>query len=143
MSDFVVLKIPVFSSLCNLGFALRRAVFVVEQKIPEAEEFDANDLTAAHWVAVDAGEVVGTLRVIAAPEHTKIGRIVVHADWRGRGVARAMITAALDERRAAGISRFHLDAQADKIALYEKFGFTAYGEEFLDGGLPHRAMRTY
>ena len=143
MAGVVVLPVPVFSSLCNLGFALRRAVFVVEQKIPEAEEFDANDLTAAHWVAVDAGEVVGTLRVIDAPEHTKIGRIVVHAGWRGRGIARRMISAAMDERRAAGISRFHLDAQADKVGLYEKFGFTAYGDEFLDGGLPHRAMKTY
>ena len=143
MAGVFVLPVPVFSSLCNLGFALRRAVFVGEQKIPEEEEFDAHDLTAAHWVAVGAGEAVGTLRVIAASEHTKLGRIVVHAGWRGRGVARQMISAAMDERRAAGITRFHLDAQADKIALYEKFGFTAYGNEFLDGGLPHRAMKTY
>jgi predicted GNAT family N-acyltransferase len=27
--------------------------------------------------------------------------------------------------------------------MYEKLGFTAFGPEFQDGGMPHRAMRNY
>ncbi|MBE7186080.1 MAG: GNAT family N-acetyltransferase [Methylobacterium mesophilicum] len=140
MGDIIVTVVPVFSSLCNLPFALRRAVAVVEQRAPAAEEFDEYDLTATHWIAIGEGEVCGTLRLIGKPEHTKLGRIAVRHDSHRKGVTRRMITAAMDERRAARQDRFQLDAQADKLAMYEKVGFVAYGNEFDDGGIPHRAM---
>lgn len=143
MGDIVILAVPVFSMLANAGFNLRRDVFVREQNIPHEEEFDAADLTAKHFVAIKDGEVCGALRLIAAPEHVKIGRVVVRYDYRGEGVAKAMITAAMERAVAEGECRFHLNAQADKIGLYEKFGFRAYGPEFMDGGIPHRAMKTY
>ena len=59
-----ILVVPPFSTLCNAAFALRREVFVWEQKVPEEEEHDADDMTATHFVAIVAGEVVGTLRLI-------------------------------------------------------------------------------
>lgn len=138
-----ILIVPVFSTLCNAAFALRREVFVWEQKVPEEEEHDADDLTATHLVAIIAGEVVGTLRLITKPEHIKIGRVAVRAAFRGQGVAKAMMIAAMDEARAKGQDRFYLTAQSDKLVFYEKLGFAAYGPEFQDGGMPHRAMRTY
>ncbi|MBB3913006.1 putative GNAT family N-acyltransferase [Rhizobium fabae] len=52
MVETAILSVPVFSTLCNEAFRLRRAVFVHEQKVPEAEEFDSDDLTAHHIVAV-------------------------------------------------------------------------------------------
>lgn len=141
--DITILRVPAFSTLCNAAFALRRQVFVWEQKVPEAEEHDADDLTATHFVAVVEGEVVGTLRLIEKPEHVKIGRVAVNQHWRGRGIARAMMIRAMDEVRSAGQERFFLTAQTDKISFYEKLGFVAFGGEFLDGGMPHRAMRNY
>ena len=66
-ADVTFLTVPVFSTLCNAAFALRREVFVIEQQIPESEEFDADDLTATHLVAIAAGNVVGTLRITALP----------------------------------------------------------------------------
>ena len=143
MADEVdaVLTVPVFSTLCNEAFRLRRAVFVTEQKVPGDEEFDADDLTATHVVAIHAGEICGTLRIIRDEEHIKIGRVVVAMHARGRGVASAMIAYAMG-REPPG-SRFYLTAQTDKTALYEKFGFVAFGEVFDDGGMPHIAMKTY
>ena len=138
-----ILIVPPFSTLCNAAFALRREVFVWEQKVPEAEENDAYDLTATHFVAIVAGEVVGTLRLIDRPEHTKIGRVAVRAAFRGQGIAKHMILAAMDHARANGRDRFYLTAQSDKLGFYERLGFTAFGPEFQDGGMPHRAMRSY
>ncbi|MBY5807445.1 GNAT family N-acetyltransferase [Rhizobium leguminosarum bv. trifolii] len=143
MVETVILSVPVFSTLCNEAFRLRRAVFVHEQKVPEAEEFDADDLSAHHLVAVTAGEVSGTLRVIYAEEHVKIGRVAVAGQWRGRGIAADMIGRAMELHRDARGNRFYLTAQADKLPLYERFGFVAYGAEFLDGGMPHLAMKNY
>jgi predicted GNAT family N-acyltransferase len=138
-----VLHVPPFSMLCNAAFALRREVFVWEQKVPEEEENDVDDLTATHLVAIAEGEVVGTLRLIDKPEHTKIGRVAVRQAFRGRGIARQLIEHAMDYARANGRERFYLTAQSDKLAMYEKLGFAAFGPEFMDGGMPHRAMRSY
>lgn len=143
MSDIIILRVPVFSTLSNAAFALRKEVFVWEQKVPEQEELDSYDLTAIHYVAVAEGNVVATLRLIEQPEHMKIGRVAVHQAWRGKGVARKLIEKAMADARAKGQERFYLTAQSDKLGLYEKLGFVAFGPEFMDGGMPHRAMRDY
>ena len=143
MSSLTILTVPVFSTLCNAAFALRREVFVWEQKVPEAEENDEFDLTATHYVAVADGEVVGTLRLIELVEHTKIGRVAVRSAYRGRGVARQLIERAMADARQAGRNKFYLTAQSDKLGLYHKLGFVEFGPEFMDGGMPHRAMRDY
>ena len=143
MSELTILPVPCFSTLCNAAFALRREVFVWEQKVPEAEEHDADDLTATHFVAIAEGEVVGTLRLIDKPEHVKIGRVAVRRSFRGQGLARQLMTSAMDHARARGRDRFYLTAQSDKLGMYEKLGFSAFGPEFQDGGMPHRAMRSY
>ena len=96
-----------------------------------------------HFVAVADGEVVGTLRLISLPEHTKIGRVAVRLAYRGRGIARRMIGAAMDHARQEGQERFYLTAQSDKLGFYQSLGFAAFGPEFMDGGMPHRAMRNY
>jgi len=138
-----ILAVPAFSTLGNAAFALRRQVFVGEQGVPVADENDEYDFTALHLAAISEGEVVGTLRMISLPEHAKIGRVAVHKAWRGRGIATAMIAEAMAIARATGETRFYLAAQTDKLGFYEKLGFTAFGPEFVDGGMPHRAMRTY
>lgn len=143
MTDVTILRVPAFSLLCNAAFALRREVFVWEQKVPEEEEHDADDLTAIHFVAIVDGEVVGTLRLIDLPEHIKIGRVAVRLAYRGRGIARHMIGAAMDHARARGVERYYLTAQSDKLGFYQSLGFAAFGPEFMDGGMPHRAMRNY
>lgn len=143
MDTIIVVQVPVFSTLCNAAFGLRREVFVIEQNVPQEIELDADDLTATHVVAIADGEVVGTLRMIEKPEHLKIGRVAVRRDYRGRGVARQLMDFAMASARASGTTRFYLTAQSDKLGLYERFGFTAFGEEFMDAGMPHREMKTY
>jgi len=143
MSDITILPVPVFSTLCNAAFALRREVFVWEQNVPEEEEHDDLDMTATHYVAIAEGEVVGTLRLIDYPEHVKIGRVAVRQAFRGQGIARRLIDRAMADARAKGRDRFYLTAQSDKLGLYQKLGFVAFGPEFMDGGMPHRAMRDY
>lgn len=122
---------------------LRHDVFVVEQGVPVEEEIDKYDPTATHFVAIYEGEVVGTLRVIFMPEHAKIGRVAVRHERRGLGIARHMMTATMEYCRATGVERFFLTAQIDKLGLYEKLGFVAFGQQFLDAGIPHLAMKTY
>ncbi|MFC0406797.1 GNAT family N-acetyltransferase [Roseomonas elaeocarpi] len=138
-----VIRVPAASTLGRAALALRHAVFVVEQGVPADEEVDEYDPAATHFVAIHEGEVVGTLRVVLLPEHAKIGRVAVRQDRRGSGIARQMLTAAMAHCRALGVERFFLAAQIDKLGLYEKLGFTAFGPQFMDAGIPHLAMKTY
>jgi len=143
MTGITVLDVPVFSTLCNEGFRLRREVFIIEQKVPPEEEFDADDLTAFHAVAIIDGDVCGTLRVIEAADYLKIGRVVTGMPWRGKGVASAMMRHVMQAHHQRREGRFHLSAQSDKVALYARFGFQPYGAEYLDVGIPHMNMRNF
>lgn len=138
-----IVQVPVFSPLCNLAFALRRAVFIEEQQVAD-DEFDSHDLTATHFVAIVDGAVVGTLRLIEMPDHIKIGRVAVAKSARGLGLGRLLMRHAMDHARAAGHVRFALNAQHDKTGFYETFGFHGVSAAADDGsGILHVEMRTY
>jgi predicted GNAT family N-acyltransferase len=143
MTDLTTLSVPIASDLGKLALDVRRQVFIVEQNVPETVERDAYDAEAVHLVGVDNGDVVGTLRIVFLPEHAKFGRVAVLRTARGKGIATKMMGAAMEIAKARGESRFYLTSQSDKVALYEKLGFVAFGDEFEEGGLPHRKMKTY
>ena len=119
--------------------AVRDPVFVDEQNVPIEDEIDALDPLSRHVVARDAEDrPIGTGRL--SPERL-IGRMAVLKEWRGRGVGEALLAALLDQARALGYPAVELHAQSHAIPFYEKFGFTAYGEEFDECGIVHRMMR--
>jgi predicted GNAT family N-acyltransferase len=142
-TDLTLLVVPVFSPIANLAFALRREVFVIEQKVPEEIEHDADDLTATHIVGISEGAVVATLRILWKPDYAKIGRVAVAASHRGRGLGARMIGFAIAHAKSKDQPSCYLESQADKTGFYEKLGFTAYGDEFMDAGIPHLKMRNW
>jgi predicted GNAT family N-acyltransferase len=118
--------------------ALRRAVFVVEQNVPEELEWDGIDGDCRHAVAEDAaGRVIGCARLLPDGH---IGRVAVNAATRGRGVGSALLERLVALARELGHRRVVLNAQTHALAFYERHGFVAYGPEFDDAGIPHRAM---
>lgn len=118
---------------------LREVVFIREQGVPEQRERDGLDADCWHVLARDeAGQPIGCGRL--TPQH-KIGRMAVLPAWRGRGVGMALLRELVARARALGWPQVALDAQVGAIGFYERQGFTAFGDEFEDAGLPHRAMR--
>lgn len=138
-----ILVVPVYSELANLAFGLRREVFMLEQGVPHAEEYDDRDRDATHVVTVLDGNVVATLRILWLPEHAKIGRFAVRKSVRGRGVGTRLFQATLKILQAGGHERIGMESQVDKTGFYEKFGFHLYGSEYLDAGILHRKMKNY
>ncbi|MBM7438421.1 GNAT family N-acetyltransferase [Streptomyces sp. HB132] len=133
-------------------FQVRKEVFVGEQQVPEEIEYDAHDATAVHVLAVTAdGSALGTGRLLhgeAAADRTggdttvgSLGRLAVTRAARGLGVGAALVRAIEDEARALGLASVDLHAQTHALGFYERLGYRAYGPEFPDAGMPHRAMR--
>ena len=94
-------------------------------------------------IAESGDRLVGVTQVSVQSDPPTIYKLYVHPSWRGRGVASAMIRYAMEKHRDTRANRFFLTAQSDKLELYRPFGFLAFGEEFFDAGMPHRAMRNY
>ncbi|MFI6929088.1 GNAT family N-acetyltransferase [Streptomyces sp. NPDC050287] len=133
-------------------FAVRKEVFVGEQGVPEDIEYDAYDPGAVHVLAVrEDGLPLGTGRLLsgeAAAAKTdgdlsvgSLGRLAVTKAARGLGVGAALVGAIEDAARAIGLTAVDLHAQTHALGFYERLGYVAYGPEFLDAGIPHRAMR--
>jgi predicted GNAT family N-acyltransferase len=122
------------------ALALREEVFCGEQGVSLAEERDGRDEEALHLVVVDDGVVVATCRLLVEGTTVKLGRMAVSRTRRGLGLARALITEAETRARALGAERIVLAAQLDAQALYDRAGYDAYGDVFLDAGIEHVMM---
>ena len=121
--------------------ALRRAVFIEEQAVSEAEEVDGRDAEALHLLARDGSRPLGTARILIEGATGKIGRVAVRKGARGTGLGARLIETSIAELgKMPGITRLKLSAQTYVIPFYERFGFVAYGPEYDDGGIPHRDM---
>ncbi|MBI1396854.1 MAG: GNAT family N-acetyltransferase [Betaproteobacteria bacterium] len=118
---------------------VRRAVFIVEQRIPEAEEWDAADAVSLHALArtsVDAP--VGTGRLLPG---ARIGRLAVLRPYRGQGIGRAILRALMNAAAGRGDTHVLLHAQLSATGFYAREGFVAFGPVFEEVGIPHQAMR--
>ncbi|WDF44590.1 GNAT family N-acetyltransferase [Streptomyces sp. T12] len=133
-------------------FAVRKEVFVGEQGVPEDLEYDAYDTVAVHVLAVRAdGVPLGTGRLLHGeaaaakvdgdPSVGSLGRLAVTKAARGLGVGAALVRALEEAARARGLAAVDLHAQTHALGFYERLGYVAYGPEFPDAGIPHRAMR--
>jgi RimJ/RimL family protein N-acetyltransferase len=89
---------------------------------------------APQFVAVEDGEVVGWCDVLRRPQHALrhaggLG-IGVVAAYRGRGIGRRLLEAALRKAWQTGFSRVELTVRVDNPRarrLYERFGFVTEG----------------
>ncbi|MEM7733054.1 MAG: GNAT family N-acetyltransferase [Pseudomonadota bacterium] len=119
---------------------LRRLVFMVEQDVSEEEERDGMDDQAQHILAQRDGRPVGCARILIDSGKGKIGRVCVLSDQRGTGLGKALIEACLADLTSLGVTRAVLGAQTHALGFYEALGFTAYGDQFDDAGIPHQMM---
>ena len=118
--------------------AVRFKVFVEEQHVPEDEEWDAQDATSRHVLAAAPdGTPIGTGRLL---RDGHIGRMAVLKEWRGRGVGSALMARLLLLAREARHEVVRLHAQTHALGFYEKLGFVAEGEEFMEANIPHFVM---
>jgi len=116
---------------------IRREVFIDEQHIPEAEEWDDADAVSRHAVAYDGGLAIATGRLL--PD-ARIGRMAVRRAHRRSGIGGILLEALVEAARARGDGTVVLSAQSYVIDFYARHGFVTRGEPYLDCGIPHQTM---
>ena len=120
---------------------VRLHVFVEEQGYTEEEEFDEHDKTCPHLVLFDGETPVATGRLFLLSDGTaKIGRIAVEKAYRGQHLGAKIVTLLMERSKEMGAKRAYVSAQSYAVPFYNKFGFKEYGDEYLDGRIPHRDM---
>jgi ElaA protein len=125
---------------------LRTDIFFLEQHCDE-EELDwwDRDPQTLHVWCREGSRMVGYARVLRKDHAdaedlgitTSIGRLVVDAAYRGRGIGGDVMSRCLD---AIGEEDVVLHAQDYVTALYEQHGFDIFGEPFDEAGIRHRRM---
>lgn len=118
--------------------AIRYAVFVDEQGVPMELEHDEHDQDALHLLARDPkGQAVATARMLPDGH---IGRMAVLPAWRNQGIGSAMLRKLIRMAREQGIGELCLNAQCEAETFYQRLGFDAKGDVFIDAGINHRRM---
>jgi predicted GNAT family N-acyltransferase len=122
--------------------ALRTRVFVQEQGVPPEIEQDAADTTAVHVVSRDAsGRVVATGRLLLRDDGTaSIGRMAADASVRGHGYGAAVLAELHWQAVLRGVPEIELHAQVSARGFYERAGYAAVGEEYVEAGISHVTM---
>ena len=122
--------------------AIRTSVFIEEQRIPAALEWDEADAQCTHAVAFNRlGQPLATGRLLQhAPRVARIGRMASIQVARGSGVGRGVLDALLQAARARGDTEVVLHAQTSASAFYARAGFTPRGPVFDEAGIAHIEM---
>ena len=134
----LVLQQGNWEELGDVAGEIRRRVFIEEQAVPVAEEWDGRDPDCLHILAWRGSTALGTARLLPDGH---IGRVAVLAEARGLGIGVALMQATIEAARSHGHAQVELAAQTHALPFYERLGFVAVGDEFLDAGILHRNMR--
>ncbi|WP_218081674.1 MSMEG_0567/Sll0786 family nitrogen starvation N-acetyltransferase [Anthocerotibacter panamensis] len=120
-------------------FALRQAIFTVEQGIFPNNDQDAWDAEAYPIIAVDREQVVGVVRIYEeSPGLWYGGRLGVHAQYRRGGrIGQGLIYKAVTTAHGWGCQRFLATVQEQNVRFFARLHWHTLQEVILHGHLHH------
>lgn len=125
---------------------LRVDVFVVEQQCayPELDHFDRHAETQHLSGRDECGLLIAYARILPPDlrySEVNLGRFVVKALARGKGVGHQLLRAALDfiHERWPGRA-IRISAQEYLQRFYAQYGFSRVSDVYLEDGIPHVEM---
>lgn len=120
--------------------AIRREVFINEQRVSPEEEFDDLDDRAFHLIIYDDGIPAATGRLFFQDSY-HIGRIAVLKHKRGLHLGDLTVRMLLVKAFNDGAPFVTIGAQMHAVPFYERFGFVPYGDQYMEAGILHVAMK--
>ena len=120
---------------------IREEVFVKEQGFKE--EIDETDGKAVHVVCYDQGYPIAVGRYFQDDEEGiyHIGRVAIRKEYRGRHIGRDIMGFMAESIRQENGQTIYLSAQARVQDFYEKLGYQARGESYMEEHCLHIPMK--
>ncbi|MEH7177543.1 GNAT family N-acetyltransferase [Neobacillus vireti] len=125
------------------AFEIRKQVFVEEQGVPLADEFDEFDQLKGkceHILVYYNDEAVGTGRVRWVEGYGKLERICILKPYRKYGLGKVIITTLEQIAEENGSTQVKLHGQTQAEGFYKKLGYQTSSNEFMEDGIPHYLM---
>jgi ElaA protein len=126
------------------AYALRGAVFVVEQNCPYQDP-DDKDLKAVHVFMRQDEILAGYARILppgVSYQEPSIGRVVVNKARRGQGAGQELMRYCLQQTQELFKGQdIVISAQLYLLRFYSDLGFVAEGETYPEDNIPHIKMR--
>lgn len=123
--------------------AVRQQVFIAEQQVPEALEWDEHDTGALHLLVFDQqSQAVGCARIILnkALNQATLGRMAVLKKSRGQGIGSMLLDEMVRICQSQQYGRILLSAQTHAVPFYKKAGFDVVSKPYIDANIPHVDM---
>lgn len=117
---------------------IRKQVFIIEQNIPEEEEWDDQDMISDHFVVYDQDQPIATARLL---QNNSVGRVAVLKAYRGQGIGRIIMLEIIRQAHQQDRKFLQLSSQVHAISFYEKLGFSIQGDAYDECGIPHIKMQ--
>lgn len=134
------LESPVYKE----SLAIRKVVFMDEQKVPYELEIDELEDVSHHVVGYIDNTPTATARIYEKyPAAYKIQRVAVLTERRKTGLGKQLMNEIERYATELGAEKLILDAQDYAIPFYEKLGYVVEGEGFMDAGIPHHSMTKF
>lgn len=117
---------------------IRKQVFIIEQNIPEEEEWDDQDMISDHFVVYDQDQPIATARLL---QNNSVGRVAVLKAYRVQGIGRMIMLEIIQQAHQQDRKFLQLSSQVHAISFYEKLGFSIQGDAYDECGIPHIKMQ--
>ena len=122
------------------SYAIRREVFVEEQRMFRHTDRDEMDALSVHILAVKGAECAGTVRITPLGNGEWLGsRLAVRRPFRGR-VGAQLVKRAEEEVKKRGGRRFRAYIQASKVRFFERCAWRSLKKIPDFHGRPHVLM---
>jgi len=126
---------------------LRQEVFILEQGVSAAEEWDGFDETAIHFLLLDNHQqALGCARLLLEHDDTQqalfhIGRVAIRKAYRQQGWGQVLMRGVVAHcQQLNPQANIYLHAQLERLHFYQQLGFVTKGEKFIDAGIAHICM---
>ena len=125
MSTETIIKVELATSeaLYKGAMAIRKQVFVKEQRIPESKEFDGNDFCAAHVQKNNRRLPIGTMRIRFFSDFVKFERMAVIRNFRKTNVAEDIMQYGLKYVAEKGYRQVYGMCKQELLPRWQQCGY--------------------
>ena len=139
MSEIISFMAGQRPDLAALANEIRREVFVEEQDVDPALEYDEYEDAARHYLLYVDGVPAATARWRETEKGIKLERFATLLSHRNQGLGAQILQKVLDDVIPTG-KKIYLHSQLKAIPFYSRHGFKKVGEQFTEADIEHIKM---